>query len=155
MYKRHHPSSWYRILTVKSLILWNLTILGTARLTWFPDRYRYFLLRVSICLSHEDGRMWVTTAAITPVWESCHAADAWAPDLGLAAHSLAYSNLWLSHGFGQRLQEQDRGLKKKSCVNFFLDIKVHKDFISESFTSIDTRFNEQVASFLRLLWCVR
>lgn len=99
--------------------------------------------------------MWATTAAITPVWESCHAADAWAPDLGLAAHSLAYSNLWLSHGFVQRLQEQDRGLKKKSCVNFFLDIKVHKDFISESFTSIDTRFNEQVASFLRLLWCVR
>lgn len=79
------PPSWYRILTVKSLILYDLTILGTARLAWFPDRYRYFLLRVSICLSHEDGRMWATTAAVTPVWESCHAADAWATDLGLTA----------------------------------------------------------------------
>lgn len=65
--------------------------------------------------------MWATTAAVTPVWESCHAADAWATDLGLTAHSLAYSNLWLSHGFVQRLQEQDKGLKKKSCVIFFLD----------------------------------
>lgn len=98
--------------------------------------------------------MWAITAAVTPMWESCCATDAWATDLGLAAHSLADSNPWLSHGFVQRLQEQDRGLKKKSCVIFFLDIKVHKDFISESFTSIDTRVSEQVASFLRLLWCV-
>lgn len=56
-----------------------------------------------------------------------------------------FSSLLLTplSGFVQRLREQDNGLRKKSLCKFILDIKVHNDFINESFHQNRYRFNEK------------